>query len=106
MSKRKRRHLTPEFKARVAKEALKEHKTIQEIAQENDIAPSQVSAWKKELEDRISELFERKNAVNEIAKKSEKQAARLERKVGQLVIERDFLEKKCEQLGVDLSERP
>lgn len=106
MSKRKRRHLTPEFKARVAKEALKEQKTIHQIAQENDLAPSQVSAWKKELEERMSELFERKNAVNEAAQKSEKQAARLERKVGQLVIEKEFLEKKCEQLGIDLSERP
>jgi transposase-like protein len=104
--KRKRRHLTAEFKARVAKEALKEQKSIQEIAKENDIAPTQVSAWKKELEERMSELFERKNAANETAKKNEKQSARLERKVGQLVIEKEFLEKKCEQLGIDLSERP
>jgi len=42
MSKRKRRHLTATFKARIAKEALQEIKTIQQIAQENDIAPSQV----------------------------------------------------------------
>ena len=41
--KRKRRHLTAEFKARVAAEALKGEKSIQQIAQENDIAPSQVS---------------------------------------------------------------
>ena len=106
MSKRKRRHLTAEFKARVAKEALKEEKSIQQIAQDNDMAPTQVSAWKKELEERMSELFERKNAASDAAKKSDKQAARLERKVGQLVIEKEFLEKKCEQLGIDLSERP
>ena len=98
--------MTAEFKARVAKEALKEEKSIQEIAQDNDIAPTQVSAWKKELEERMSELFERKNAASDAAKKSDKQAARLERKVGQLVIEKEFLEKKCEQLGIDLSERP
>ena len=104
--KRKRRHLTAEFKARVAKEALKEEKSIQQIAQENEIAPSQVSAWKKELEERISEIFERKNAVDEDAKREERRASRLERKVGQLVIEKEFLEKKCEQLGIDLSERP
>ena len=104
--KRKRRHLSAEFKARIAKEALLETKPIHEIAKENDIAPSQVSAWKKELEKRISEIFEHKNAPSEAAKKNEKQAARLERKVGQLVIEKEFLEKKCEQLGVDLSERP
>ena len=104
--KRKRRHLTAEFKARVAKEALKEEKSIQQIAQENEIAPSQVSAWKKELEERMSEIFERKNAADQEAKREERRASRLERKVGQLVIEKEFLEKKCEQLGIDLSERP
>ena len=105
MSKRKRRHLTAEFKARVAKEALKEEQTIQQIAKDNDIAPTQVSAWKKELEERIIELFERKNAANEVVKKQEKLIAKLERKVGRQVIEKEFLEKKCDQLGIDLSER-
>lgn len=104
--KRKRRHLSAEFKARVAKEAMREEKSIQQIAQENDVAPSQISAWKKELEERISEIFERANAVDKQALHHEKRAARLERKVGQLVIEKEFLEKKCEQLGIDLSERP
>lgn len=106
MSKRKRRHLSAEFKARIAKEALEKEKTIQQIAQENDIAPAQVSSWKKELEDRLAEIFERKNSRSKEAEKEERRAARLERKVGQLVIEKEFLEKKCEQLGIDLSERP
>ena len=97
--------MSAEFKARVAKEALKEEKSIQQIAQENEIAPSQVSAWKKELEERISEIFERKNAVDKQARHQEKRASHLERKVGQLVIEKEFLEKKCKQLGIDLSER-
>ncbi len=44
MSKRKRRQLSAEFKARIAKEALEKEKTIQQIAQENDIAPAQVSS--------------------------------------------------------------
>jgi len=104
--KRKRRHLTAEFKARVAFEALKEEKTIQQIAIDEDVAPTQISAWKKELQERMGELFERKNAASDNARKSEQQTARLERKVGQLVIEKEFLEKKCVQLGIDLSERP
>ena len=99
MSKRKRRHLTAEFKARVALEALKEEKSIQPIAKDEDIAPTQISAWKKELEERMSELFERKNAASDAAKKSDKQAARLERKVGQLVIEKEFLEKSANSWG-------
>lgn len=104
--KRKRRHLTAEFKSRVAIEALKGEKTIQQIAQENDIAPTQVSAWKKELEERMCEMFERKNASDKRLNHHEKRGGHLERKIGQLVIEKEFLEKKCEQLGVDLTERP
>ena len=76
----------------MALEALKEEKSIQQIAKDEDVAPTQISAWKKELEERMSELFERKNAASDAAKKSDKQAARLERKVGQLVIEKEFLE--------------
>lgn len=104
--KRKRRHLSAEFKARVALEALKGIRTVNDIAQENDVAPTQVSAWKKELEGRLPEVFEGKGeAARELAKK-ERREVKLERKVGQLVIEKEFLEKKCEELGLDLSERP
>jgi len=105
MSKRKRRHLSAEFKARIAREAMENLKTIQQIAKENDIAPAQVSAWKKELESRISEIFERKNAANEATVQLEKKSARLERKVGQLVIEKEFLLEKCEELGIDVTEK-
>jgi transposase-like protein len=40
--KRKRRHLTAEFKARVALEAIKGEKTSAGIARENDMAPNQI----------------------------------------------------------------
>ena len=104
--KRKRRHLSAEFKARVALEALRGIRTINDIAGENDVAPGQVSAWKKELEGRLPEVFEGKGeAARELAKK-ERREGKLERKIGQLLIEKEFLEKKCEELGVDLSERP
>ncbi len=104
--KRKRRHLSAEFKARIALEALKGIGTINQIAQDNDVAPTQVSAWKKELEGRLPEVFAGKGeAARQLAKK-ERRESKLERKIGQLVIEKEFLEKKCGELGVDLSERP
>ena len=46
MKGQRRRH-DPEFKARVALEALKGIKTIQDIAKEDEIHPVQVSEWKK-----------------------------------------------------------
>jgi len=86
---------------------MKNQKTIQQIAKDNfPPAPTQVSAWKKELESRISEIFERKNATNEAAVNFEKKSARLERRIGQLLIEKEFLEGKCEELGIDTSEKP
>jgi len=98
--KRKRRHLTAEFKARVALEALKGIRTVNEIAKDNDVTPTQVSAWKKELESRIEEIFEGKSKVARELAQKERREEKLERKVGQLVIEKDFLEKKCKQLGI------
>ncbi len=99
--KNKRRTHSPEFKARVALEALKGLKTIHQIAADNEIHPVQVSQWKKELQERMSELFERKNARSKTTDDDEKQIARLERKVGQLVVERDWLAKKSKELGLD-----
>lgn len=103
--KRRKRHLSAEFKARIASEALKKEKTVSQIAQENDIAPAQVSQWKKELETRMVELFEGSNKAKKELKQYQAKEAKMERKVGQLVLEKDFLLKKCEQLGIDVSEK-
>lgn len=104
--KRKRRTFSAEFKARVALEAIKSQKTINQIAQVEGVLPVQVSAWKKELQQRMPEVFRSGVKEREQAEKAERLQARLERKVGQLTIEKEFLEKKCEVLGIDLSERP
>ncbi len=79
--------------------ALRGIRTINEIAQENELAPTQVSQWKKELESRVSEIFASRNeAKSELALKERKER-RLERKVGQLVIEKEFLEKSANSWG-------
>ncbi len=98
---RKRRTHSPEFKARVALEALKEIKPIHQIASENEVYPAQVAQWKKELKARIAELFERKNGRSQKDEEDQRMIASLERKVGQLTIERDWLEKKSKELGID-----
>ena len=99
--KNKRRVHSPEFKARIALEALKGLKPIHVIAADNEIHPVQVSQWKKELQERMAELFERKNARSDEAEQHQKQIERLEQKVGQVVVERDWLQKKCKELGID-----
>ena len=99
--KRKRRNHSPEFKARVAMEALKGIKPVHQIASENEIHPVQVSQWKKELQERMSEIFERKNGRSKESIEEQRHVELLERKVGQLTIERDWLAKKAKQLGID-----
>jgi putative transposase len=57
----KRRTHSPEFKARVAMEAISGRKTLQEIAADHAVHPIQVSQWKKQLLEGASDLFTRGN---------------------------------------------
>ena len=102
MSKRRtRRRFTAEFKARVAMEAAREVKPVGMIADENELHPVQVSQWKKELLESAHLVFEKdgKDARQE-AEVAERDKARLERKVGQLTIEMEWLQKKSKELGL------
>lgn len=96
--KQQRRKHTAEFKAKVALEAIKGMETVNQIAAKYEVHPVQVSNWKKELLEGAGSLFERKNAKAD--KDQEQQIERLERKVGQLSMEVEFLEKKSVQLGI------
>lgn len=97
MSKQRRKH-TAEFKALVALEALKGIETASEIAARFELHPVQVSDWKRELISNAKVLFDRKNAKADT--RQLKQIEALERKVGQLSMEVDWLGKKSVQLGL------
>ncbi|MBC7248226.1 MAG: transposase [Actinobacteria bacterium] len=86
MAKRPRRNHTPAFKAKVALEAVKEEKTVVEIAEIYDVHPNQVTKWKKQLLERASEAFEKERPQEEGPSVRE-----LNAKIGQLVMENDFL---------------
>jgi len=78
------------FKKKVALEALREDKTLSELASKHGVHPIQVSKWKKELIDRAESLFEGKR---DRCRKEAIPREDLERKIGQLSIELDFLKK-------------
>ena len=99
--KKPRRNHSAQFKARVAMEALRGIKTVAEIAAENNLHPTQVTTWKTDMVKGAPGLFERKNAPDVERLGMQKNCERLERKVGQLVIEKEYLEKKCVELGID-----
>lgn len=98
-----RNNYTPEFKAKVVLEILSEAETVNQIAAKYEISPVVISRWKKEFLERASELF--KKGPSEAEKELEQSKghiAELERKVGQLTYEVDWLKKKSTQiLGPD-----
>jgi putative transposase len=101
--KRQRRKHSAEFQARVALEALKGLKTVNEMTAEFEIHPVMVNNWKKEMLMHLPEVFEKNNAKKTIGK--DKETEDLQRKAGQLTMEVDFLEKKCKQLGIPVKGR-
>lgn len=87
MSKTRRNH-SPAFKAKVALEALKGEKTVNEIAARNNVHPNQVTQWRRRLIEAAADVFGAKREP-ENAKDREALLA----KIGQLTMERDFLDR-------------
>ena len=58
MSESRRKNFTGEFKAKVALEAIRGVKTVNEIGQEFGVHPTQVGQWKRELQEQASSLFD------------------------------------------------
>ena len=98
MKARRRRH-DSEFKARVALEALKGIKTIQQIAKDYEVHPVQVSDWKKTMQEGVSKVFERGSADDD-TKDFERDREQLKSLIGDLTIKLDFVTKKSKQLGL------
>ena len=84
-----RDRFTPEFKARVALEALQERDSVQAIATRHELHPNQVSAWKRQLLDAVPEVFT-KGGRRKLAKEHEAKIHDLHAKIGELTVERDF----------------
>ena len=95
--KGKRKRYEAAFKARVAIEAIKEEKTIQQIAKEYEIHPTQVSEWKQTLIDKGADLYAT-GAKNSKESNLEKEKEKLHAKIGEQAVEIDFLRKKSKQL--------
>ena len=88
----KRKNFTGELKAKVALEAIRGLKTINEIGQEFCVHPTQVGLWKKELQEQAVSLFETKRGVKPVD--SSASSERLYSEIGRLKMELDWLKKK------------
>lgn len=96
MSKSRRRH-SAEFKFRVALEALKGQKTLNELAGEFSIHPNQISDWKRQLLEGGENVFRDGPARQQ--KEIEARQAELYEEIGRLKMELDWVKKKAAQFG-------
>jgi transposase len=95
----KRRSFTASFKAKVALEAVKEVKTISEIAQKHKLYPTQINLWKKQLLDGAEEVFQDGRAKPATSASDEPDAAELYEQIGRLKVQLEWLKKKVAQDG-------
>ena len=89
MTNKRKRH-SAEFKAKVALEAAKEIKTLNELGTQYNVHPTQISQWKAKLLDEIATIFSSAKKNIEPTKKIDD----LHRLIGEVTVERDWLKKK------------
>jgi len=103
MTKRTRRNHTPAFKAKVALAALKSDRTIAQLAEQFDVHPNQISSWKDQLLAGAADVFERSGSAKSSGPEVDIKA--LHAKIGELVLENDFLERALGKAGFPSAKR-
>ncbi len=86
-----RRRFTAEFKAKVALEAIRGERTIAELATKHQLHPNQITQWKRQAIENLAKAFDDKASDAQVGREAE--VTKLHAKIGQIVVERDFLAK-------------
>ena len=89
---RQRRQFSGAFKAKIALEAIKGQRTVQELATAYGVHPNQITNWKKQLIAAAADIFSGARERQDLADELEKDE--LYRQIGKLQVELDWLQKK------------
>ena len=89
--KQSRKKYSPSFKAKVALEAIKGEHTIAELASQYEVHPNQIHQWKKALTENAVSIFG--GDLGQKKKDDKVLISQLYQQIGQLKVEKDFLEK-------------
>ena len=89
----KRKRYSADFKAKVALEALRGELTTAQLATKHGIHQTMVFDWKKQAVEGLTTVFSGRSEAQETAKSAEVEVEKLHAKIGQLLVERDFLAK-------------
>ena len=92
----KRRRFSSELKKKIALEAIREQRSVNEIASSYELHPAQIRKWKKQLLDGAASIFEDPKKRKDDSKRLEQHEAALQQKIGQLTMENDWLKKKLD----------
>lgn len=92
----KRKRYSAEFKARAVRELLDGNATLSEVASKYDVNPTMLSGWRKQLLDNASSVFNSEKTIKEhqeAEEKHESEVDNLNRIIGSLTVERDYLQR-------------
>jgi len=92
--RKKRRNHSPQFKAKLALEALKEERSLSEIAADNNLSPNLVRRWRDELLEKADSVFDTAKQIKDQKRREEALEAErdeLLKAVGSATVERDWL---------------
>ena len=89
-----RKQYSATFKAQIVLEALKEIKTVAQIASEHQLHPNLVTKWKQEAVAELPVVFERRNTQAKDQQEQEQKVAQLYEQVGRLTTQLAWLKKK------------